>query len=310
MIDEKICTYCKESLPATPDFFFKGGDKIDGLTYWCKTCCKAYRLKNKESLSTQRKTYQSKNKEKLADKKREYYKKNKDKSNKQSKEYRKNNKDKLSKWHKENYKKNKEKKDGQMKKYYKQNKEKILKQVSEYSQSRVKTSSVTTIKELSLYEDIRETENGKYIEIKCTYCGKWVNPTHNQSQHRIQNAKGNGRGECRIYCNDNNGACKLACPTYGQILYPKGFKKATSREVNPLIRQMCFLRDNYECQKCGASIKDTQLHCHHIEGYAQNKMIGNDITNVVTLCKSCHKAIHKKPGCGYHELREETFECA
>jgi len=57
------------------------------------------------------------------------------------------------------------------------------------------------------------------------------------------------------------------------------------------------------CKKCGATQEDAPLHCHHIEGYAQNPRLGNDVDNTITLCKECHKKVHKLPGCGYYELR-------
>jgi len=66
---------------------------------------------------------------------------------------------------------------------------------------------------------------------------------------------------------------------------------------------MCFERDNWECQSCGATQSEAQLHCHHIEGYAQNPRLGNDVTNTVTLCKTCHKEVHKLPGCNYNDLK-------
>ena len=61
--------------------------------------------------------------------------------------------------------------------------------------------------------------------------------------------KGNNdnQGEARLYCTDQ---CKYACPTYYQHLYPKGHKTATSREVQPELRQMVLARDNYTCQNC------------------------------------------------------------
>jgi hypothetical protein len=75
-------------------------------------------------------------------------------------------------------------------------------------------------------------------------------------------------GEGRLYCSE---ACKQACPIYKQLLYPKGFKAATSREVQPELRQMVLARDNYICQRCDKtkdelSEEGIALHCHHLEG--------------------------------------------
>lgn len=86
--------------------------------------------------------------------------------------------------------------------------------------------------------------------------------------------------------------------------YPKGYKTATSREVDPILRKMVLGRDNWTCQKCGATIDDDELHCHHILPVASEPMLQNDMSNCITVCKRCHKKIHTEiAGCGYAELK-------
>lgn len=137
----------------------------------------------------------------------------------------------------------------------------------------------------------------KILLVRCAYCNRWFNPTTVATEHRIAVLEGRSSGEKRFYCSIG---CKNSCPTYNQIKYPKGFKKATSREVDPYTRKLCFERDGWECQKCGS---EKNLHCHHIKSYGLNKVIANDIDNCITLCKDCHKKIHKMDGCKYNELR-------
>ena len=72
-----------------------------------------------------------------------------------------------------------------------------------------------------------------------------MNPTNSQCDSRIRSLNGDQDGENRFYCNDG---CKQSCPIFNQKLYPKGFKVASSREVDPLIRKMALERDNYQCQ--------------------------------------------------------------
>ena len=153
---------------------------------------------------------------------------------------------------------------------------------------------------LGFCEDIRNQRATEILEVRCTYCGQWYAPTRHSVQNRLDAINSLNQGEQRLYCSEN---CKQACPTFGQHRYPKGFKKATSREVSTYLRQMVFERDNWECQKCGKTIKETALHCHHIKGYAQNKILANDIDNCITLCKDCHKEVHKQHGCGYVDLQ-------
>ena len=170
-----------------------------------------------------------------------------------------------------------------------------------FSKRKIKSSS-PMFKTLSTFDDTRiDPSNSKLGQVKCAYCGKWINPTYSEVKGRMQSFKNINLGECRIYCPGDQ--CREACPTYKQLFYPKGFKKNSSREVDPLIRQMCMELDNYTCQICGATGEGVTLHAHHILSYARNKMVANDIQNVVTLCKACHNEVHHMKGCGYHELR-------
>lgn len=85
--------------------------------------------------------------------------------------------------------------------------------------------------------------------------------------------------------------------------FPKGYKKASSREVDPLIRQMCLEEDDYTCQLCYKTVDEVELHAHHEKSVRQNPILQNDIDNTITLCKNCHKKIHAKKGCRYVDLR-------
>ena len=151
-------------------------------------------------------------------------------------------------------------------------------------------------------EDPKDDGNG-YLLTRCTYCHRYFYPTNRMTVSRIVGIKNYGddkRGEQRLYC--SNG-CKKACSIYKQKQYPKGFKPATSREVDPLVRQMALKRDNYTCQKCEKGIDEIELHAHHIEGATQMPMLSNDIGNVITFCKPCHKWIHTQDGCRYMDLK-------
>lgn len=57
-------------------------------------------------------------------------------------------------------------------------------------------------------------------------------------------------------------------------------------------RQGVFERDDYTCQQCGE--KGGQIQAHHIKQWAFYPKERYKIENGVTLCKKCHKAIHKK----------------
>ena len=153
---------------------------------------------------------------------------------------------------------------------------------------------------LGIYEETRKQKNTEILEAKCVYCGKWFSPTRGAVNNRLAAINVLSHGEGRLYCSEN---CKQACPTYGKKLYPKGFKHVTSREVSTYLRQMVLERDNWTCQICGKTSKEAQLHCHHMDPATQNPMFQNVMDSCITLCKDCHKVVHRQRGCRYIDLR-------
>jgi 5-methylcytosine-specific restriction endonuclease McrA len=54
-------------------------------------------------------------------------------------------------------------------------------------------------------------------------------------------------------------------------------------------------RDGYQCQRCGAErTAKKSLHVHHVKPWAGNPHLRFDLSNVVTVCQSCHGFIHSK----------------
>jgi len=146
----------------------------------------------------------------------------------------------------------------------------------------------------------KNKEDSNILEVKCMYCDRWYIPSLNSIRSKIQCINGKGKGEQNLYCSDT---CKQACPTYGQVLYPKGFKNNTSREVQPTLRKLVLKRDGYTCQKCSAT--DVELHCHHYEGIEVNPIESADADNCITLCKDCHNNIHKADKCGIKQYQRK-----
>ena len=153
---------------------------------------------------------------------------------------------------------------------------------------------------LSFYEEIRKQDGTEILEVKCTYCGRWYAPTYRSVKSRLEAINNLDKGEGRLYCSEN---CKQSCPTYRRRTYPKGFKHASSREVDPCLRKMVLERDNWTCQICGKTVNEAQLHVHHMDPAIQNPMFQNDMDSCITLCKKCHKMVHKQHGCRYIDLR-------
>jgi len=270
VITEKKCSKCGKIKKVSE--FYKNKCSEDNYNAYCKECSsecsRLYRIKNKECISSLKTIY---------------YKKNKEKINLKRKEYQRRNKNRLSL---------------KSKQYYEENKNKVVLQEKHYKNSNAKYKSF--YKRLTIDESPRLHKDGESLEVLCKYCGKYFIPLVKSVVSRNRSLNGTSGGDQYLYCSEN---CKQSCPIFGRVKYPKGFKKQSSREVNSLIRQMCFERDSWECQICGKSTDEVKLHCHHIEGYAQNPRLGNDIDNVVTLCKSCHKYVHTLLGCGLRDLR-------
>lgn len=200
-------------------------------------------------------------------------------------------------WRRNHYLDNKEYYREYNKNYYENNKDLISKCGSEYNNA---PASYELFKDkLTVDECSRLSDDGISIEVKCRYCGKYFIPTYRETYRRVYSLNNTDSDTSGfLYC---SGACKKACPTYQQKKYPKGFREATSREVQPELRQMVLERDGWVCQKCGAT--EVELHCHHIEGVMQNPIESADIDNCITLCKSCHKEVHKEVGCRYTDLQ-------
>jgi len=184
-----------------------------------------------------------------------------------------------------------------IKEYYEKNKNEIKQYKKEYLQRNSLYEKYAHL--LTPDERPKADENG-YLLVKCTYCGRYFNPTQIEVLCRINSLKGTTEGVNRLYCSDH---CKTACFTFKRIKYPRGHQTATSREVQPELRQIRLEIDDYTCQRCSKTIDDAQLHCHHIEGIKQNPIESADLDNCITLCKKCHKWAHTHEGCRYFELR-------
>jgi hypothetical protein len=59
-------------------------------------------------------------------------------------------------------------------------------------------------------------------------------------------------------------------------------------------RDLIFKRDNYTCQKCYQA--GGQLRAHHVENFADHKLVRFSVNNGITLCVSCHEEFHQKYG--------------
>lgn len=86
--------------------------------------------------------------------------------------------------------------------------------------------------------------------------------------------------------------CSPACNTIKWERIKEEERKLTGKRAHLFwgtIKYECFLRDGNTCQKCGSKDK---LECHHIVPVVLGG--SNELSNLITLCHSCHSEAHPK----------------
>jgi len=136
----------------------------------------------------------------------------------------------------------------------------------------------------------RDPQNLELIQIQCTFCKKWINPTNQEIQNRILSITGKKSGDNNIYCSSN---CKQKCPIFNRRKFMKTIDNKKFRQDQNDLRSLVLKRDNYLCVKCGNPAKI----CHHIEGIEINPIESSDIDICISLCENCHNQIHNTVGC-------------
>ncbi len=189
-------------------------------------------------------------------------------------------------------KKNKDKIDAYLKNNYEAIKERGRK--FKHSPAKFKTYS----HQISFCDETRkDPNNSKFLQVKCKHCKKWFNPSVNMCLKRIRALDNKIEGEHNFYCSQN---CKINCPLFGQVMYPKTFKKTQEkRGTQSELRELILERDNFKCIKCDSQ---NNLICHHIEGVLWEPLESADMDKCITVCEECHNKIHSILGCGRHDM--------
>lgn len=158
-----------------------------------------------------------------------------------------------------------------------------------------------------------EIENGDFIETmweaKCPYCGKMVDcswPSHESDDGTVictQCAFVHGHiteqelrdidymfsDATRIEVHDGK-----VIASYDNKKFPweKTYRDIRRSGEYSSWRTAVFERDDYTCVKCGH--RGGELNAHHIKPFAKYPDHRLDVDNGITLCKECHKLVHKE----------------
>jgi thymidylate synthase (FAD) len=72
-----------------------------------------------------------------------------------------------------------------------------------------------------------------------------------------------------------------------QAMYARSFWKELAKAV--------YERDGYKCRRCGyPKSHGRPLHAHHVKPWAGNADSRFCLSNIITLCKTCHRWVHSK----------------
>jgi 5-methylcytosine-specific restriction endonuclease McrA len=119
---------------------------------------------------------------------------------------------------------------------------------------------------------------------------------HGIPRRRISEARAIKRWGAVGPANPMYGRIGALNPNYKDGSSPERQRLYASGEGRELIRAV-YRRDDYRCQSCGARKSGPRsIHAHHVKPWAEFPALRFDLDNLITLCRSCHHAAHRKGG--------------
>ena len=108
----------------------------------------------------------------------------------------------------------------------------------------------------------------------------------NLSKEWLENVTKSNIEKGKIYCGSNHWNWKGG-------ISGENAKIRKSYQYN-VWRKSVYKRDNWTCQECKQKIKHPIAH--HIKSFNDYPELRFEVDNGITLCRSCHKQIHKEIG--------------
>jgi hypothetical protein len=105
-----------------------------------------------------------------------------------------------------------------------------------------------------------------------------------------------------IFKRSKHKACKLCSAlklSTDRVKRENGTYIKKDLNISDKMRKKILKRDNYCCKKCGViSLKKRHhnLNVHHLYNKIQYPKWNNRVSNLITLCNTCHKSFHKTFG--------------
>lgn len=147
--------------------------------------------------------------------------------------------------------------------------------------------------------DLDEMSKGKHICISCIHSKSMnasviLNTTIDINScgkiHEMYAVDANGNAPKIIEREDNGGGYWITkCKYYehNENWNKENYYDYIKSDKWKAKRLECLKRDNFQCQKCGTA---KNLVIHH---WTYDRLGNEDLGDIVTLCKDCHKKIHE-----------------
>lgn len=184
-MNHKTCSKCRNTYPATNDFFNTKGRSDMTLRACCKNCERAYRVANKAHKADVSKSYRAKNKDEIRSKKSAYYFANREKSLDRYYKWLEENRDRVTSYQHEYSRKRKDAKREYDHEYRDKNRQSIIQRQYRWYRENIDHARLYKRAAAAIRKSRQLNAPGSYSAAdveriyraqrgKCYYCGKSV----------------------------------------------------------------------------------------------------------------------------------------
>lgn len=141
------------------------------------------------------------------------------------------------------------------------------------------------------YKECKPPLRGESVTTPCEFCKKMY-------RLKMANYKKAKKHFCSQKCRTESGGMSYAGEKHWNW---KGGVTDENRRLRNTPeyhewRLAVYKRDHYTCQKCKTKCTSKTIVAHHIKSFMDYPGLRHDVDNGRTLCRSCHKKVHKEIG--------------